>query len=258
MSDDHDGPRGDRLRVRELAWSALLGQWMDFARASLVLPDEGEGGRWKRAVPSIIELQATVCALRDLASIEPADRPWARDRAELVVRRASAELSALWPDEGLPAQLVELQHDATIALREALYAGLVELVWPGPGLLEVPDYDPGPPRGTLLAMQPGSIALPDEPVAAAVDRPLPTIAGCVERPGGRPRQVYRELDAEGRFVAAIVAPLEGELPAGLPMLVPISLDGTVIGSFLHEREAWLRLQRSALAGRTTLPVRVID
>lgn len=248
----------EALQVRELAWSALLGQWIEFAKASVALPEGGEGGRWKRAVPTIIQMQATVCLLRDLGSVAPEDRRWMRDRAELVWRRCATTLAEIWGNEPMPPHLIELESDAVVAQRDALYAGLEELVWSGPGLYEVPDFDPGPASGTLFVMQPGSLALPDEPVAFAVDRPLPQLPGLDLRRGDRPRQVYRELDSEGRFVGAVLAPLEGDLPAGLPMLIPISLDGAPIGRFTHERAAWSRLQRAAFAGRESLPSRVLE
>ncbi len=251
-------PEPRSLPVREMTWLSLLGKWVDFAKASRALPGFGEAGRWKEAVPAIIELQATIWALRDLAAIPPADRAFARDRAEVLLRRSSGVIDEVWAGEPLPAEIIEMEADAIVALREALYAGLVELVWPGPGPYEVPAVDLGPVEGTLAVMPPGSLAMPDEPIAWFTERDPISIPGCVARPAARPRQVYRELDIEGRFVADLVAPLEGDLPPGLPMLVPISLAGAPIGRFMHEREEWLALQRGAFAGRETIPVLFVE
>jgi len=38
------------------------------------------------------------------------------------------------------------------------------------------------------------------------------------------------------------------------MLVPLLLDGVRIGRFLQPRDAWLAMQRTALAGRSTIHV----
>jgi hypothetical protein len=34
------------LHPDALTWAGLLGQWLDFARASVALPDDAEGRRW--------------------------------------------------------------------------------------------------------------------------------------------------------------------------------------------------------------------
>ncbi len=242
------------LAVGALAWAGLLGRWLDFAKASVALPDDGDGGRWKRSVVPFIEMQATIWALRELETLDVADRPFARDRAERMVRSASAALGRAWGDVPMPPELVELQNDATIALREALYAGLVELVWPGPGPFVVPAIDVGPLRGTLALMPPGSLAMPGEPVAWFSERDPVAIEGCDARVAKRARQVYRELDERGRIMRDVIAPLEGALQPGLPMLVALSIDGAAVGRFLHPAEEWLAMQRRALDGRSVIPV----
>jgi hypothetical protein len=241
-----------------LAWAALLARWVEVAKASRRLPDDGDGGRWKRSVAAVIELEATILALGDLASLPPGHRAAARDLAEVAVQRAAARLHEAWGDEPMPAELLGLEDQAIVALRESLYAGLEELLWPGPGLLEIPELDlgPEPHRGTLAVMPPGSLAAPGEPVCFFADREPPAIPGCVRQRAPRPRQVYRGLDDSGRFIGDLVAPLEDDLPPGLPMLVPISLGGTPIAGFPGSREEWLGLQRAALDGRDSLPVRI--
>ncbi len=73
-----------------------------------------------------------------------------------------------------------------------------------------------------------------------------------------PLQVYRGLDERGRFTADTLAPITDELLPGLPMLVPLLLDGVRIGRFLQPRDAWRSMQRAALAGRPSIPVAVHD
>lgn len=240
--------------MRELAWAALLGRWIEFAKASVALPDDGEGGRWKRSVVPFIELQATVWALRELDQIDPRDRSVARDRAEATVRRANATLTSVWGRHPMPGGILELQDDATVALREAIYAGLVEIVWEGEGTYEVPQVDTGPAVGTLALMPPGSLAMPNEPIGWFTERDPVTLPGCAHRPAARPTQVYRELDDAGRFVRDVIAPLEGDIPPGLPMLVAISIAGTPVRGFAHPAEEWRELQRGAMDGRSAIPV----
>lgn len=245
---------GRTLAVRELAWAALLGRWIEFAKASVALPTSGDGARWRASIAPFIELQAIVWALRELAEIPVADRPFARDRAEMQVRRAGTHLDEAWRGVPMPTAMLELLDDATIALRESIYAGLVELIWPGPGVLEVPIVETGSVEGTLALMPPGSLAMPGEPVAWFTERDAVVVPGCVARPAKRPTQVYRSLDARGRFVRDTVAPLEHDTPSGLPMLVAISIAGTAIGRFTHDVGEWLQLQRQAMGDRQAIDV----
>lgn len=249
---------GRTLAVRELAWAALLGRWIDFAKSSVALPTDGDGGRWRASIVPFIELQAIVWALGELHEIPSADRAVARDRAEVQVRKASAALGSAWRGVPMPEAILELLDDATIALRESIYAGLVELLWPGPGAFEVPEVALGELSGTLAIMPPGSLAMPGEPVAWFTEREAIAIPSCIARPAKRARQVYRELSPDGRFVRDVVAPLEWEIPAGLPMLVAISIAGTPVGRFTTDAATWRELQRGALAGREVVPVEFVD
>ncbi len=96
---------------RNLTWAALLASWTDFAKAAVALPKNPEGDRWRRTVPSVIELQAATCALGDLRRLPARDRYAALDTAEALITRRAAQLNKLW-DEGPPEQVVELILDA--------------------------------------------------------------------------------------------------------------------------------------------------
>ena len=166
----------------------------------------------------------------------------------------------------------------------------VDLHLDGGAALETPVADAGAHatpharRGTLAVMPPGTIAMPGEPICWWCGREAPVVvmdeaevvrAGCMAqtpRPLGSegdsasaaptllhrrnlpPLQVYRELDERGRFTKDTIAPITDDLLPGLPLLVPILLDGATIGRFLHTRNDWLTMQRAALAGRAEIPV----
>lgn len=248
-------------RLEPIAWLALVARWVEVARASRAIPPAD--ARLRETVVHLITIEANTAALGELATVAPEERPHARDLAEISIRRSAAELDRLWRGEEWPPELLAACEAAERALRLAIYAGLEELVVDGSGPLEVPDlglaFDPDDPSthlGTLAAMPPGSIAMPGEPVAWWCGRPAPTAADprLVRRAAAEPMQVYRELDDGGRFVRDQVASLEADLSAGLPMLMPLVLEGRPIGRFLHGPDAWLRMQRAALAGRSAIPV----
>ena len=109
-------------------------------------------------------------------------------------------------------------------------------------------------------MQPGTLALPGSPVAWWTECTLPSTlqaqigaegAGLEVR-SGPPVQVYRELDEHGRVLGDLVETLDS-LPAGLPLLVPICLDGESIGRFTVEAEGWAAANDAALVGLDPMP-----
>lgn len=248
--------------LEPIAWVALVARWVEVARASRAIPPGHE--RLRDSIAPLIAIEANTAALAELARIPEPDRAHARDLAELSIRAAAGDLDRLWRGEEWPDELHSACEAAERALRLAVYAGLEALVVAGEGSLEVPDLglsaivegvDPDA-RGTLAAMPPGSIAMPGEPVAWWCGRPAPIVSHprLIRQHGAEPLQVYRALDERGRFVADRIAPIEADVAAGLPMLVPILLDGVRIGRFLHSADAWLAMQRAALGGRDTIPV----
>ena len=252
-----------------LAWAALVARWVEVARASRAIPPEF--AQLRDSIPHLIAIEATTAALGELASVPEVDRPHARAVAEVTLRRAAAELDRLWRGEEWPSEISDACEAAEQALQRAVYAGLDALVVTGDRALEVPEFDfgldPGDPnslRGTLAAMPPGSLAMPGEPICWWSGRGRPSFAGTHDDRAtadrlelvrnAAPVQVYRGLDERGRFTSDTLAPISAEVLPGLPMLVPILLDGTLIGRFLHGRDSWLAMQRAAMDGRETIPV----
>jgi hypothetical protein len=104
---------------RHLTWATLLARWTDFARASVALPTDGEGGRWRASVAPIIGLQAVTFALGESGLLPPDERAVALDRGALLVARYAAELAAAWGSCPLPGEVVALVEDARSALEAA-------------------------------------------------------------------------------------------------------------------------------------------
>lgn len=236
-----------------LTWTGLLARWIEFARSSVALPNDAEGERWRSSVAPIITLQAVTFALGDLDRLPAEERPLARDKAEMLIEQHVGQLEVIWRGVSLPPMLLELVEDARAQWRHALYAGLVELIWRGSEPWTVPAIDAETlTRGTLALMQPGTIVMPGEPVAWCVDGDLETLESVLpelERnyPDG-PRQVYRQIRGEdGVITHDQIRPLETELPAGLPLLVPLLERGERIGRFTLDAESWEQQQRAAMA-----------
>lgn len=95
----------------DLIWAALLARWTAFARASLALPRDAEGDRWRRAVPSIVGLQAVAHALGEGPSLARDELALGLDRASLLIDRHEGELRALWSG-ALHPELESLVGDA--------------------------------------------------------------------------------------------------------------------------------------------------
>lgn len=252
------------LRPEALTWTALLAKWVEFARGALALPEDADGDRWRAAVPPIIELQAVTFALGDLAVVEPKERPFARDRAEVMIADAARGLEATWAGTPMPPMLLETLRDARRALAASIYVGAVEMVWnggdEGDEVREMPEVplDLERAAGTLAIMAPGTLVMPGEPVAWWIERDGAAIEaaleGCAREAPDVPHQVYRMLDESGRLVRDLVRPITADPEPGLPLLVPLVEEGRAIGAFPLDAETWLERQAAALPPSGMLPV----
>ncbi len=248
------------LRPEVLSWTALLGRWIDYARASLALPADDEGSRWKESVTAIINLQAATFALGELAQLVSKDQPLAVDRADVLIGDAHSQLDAIWGDADWPPSLQEIVEAAHAAVqRGVVIVTGWELHWPGPGSIVMPIIELPECAGTLLVMMPGTIVMPGEPVSwGRCTEPL-EIDGCALTQQAEPRQVYRAMDETGAITGDVVSVIDdNEPPAGLPLLVPCVVEGIALGHFPLEPDEWLARQRAGLGDDDVIDVRVVE
>jgi len=243
---DPPKPNQDRTHDR-LTWQALLSNWVEFARAAVVLPESPHGERWRASVSPLITLQAVAHALGEVDAMPETDRTVALDKAELLLHQSTSELDDAWRGTTLPGGIREAIDDAQAALAEAHAAGWCWWVREAP-------FAAGHPgeigealaeagfEGTLLLPSPG-IPLSEGspagvliPTAGDLERlDLAGLAGAVSSflgdrvtPARRREavQVYRQFDfAQGKPVRDVIAPLAGEPLAGQPLLAPVVIDG---------------------------------
>lgn len=249
-NDDHENAHNkahDKAHEKAMTWAALLGKWAEFARSAVALPDDGDGGLLKKAVPDIIALQSITHALGEINDLDHDERALGLDRAEIGIREHASSINSTYRGEPMPEGVSELIDDAMLALAAASGGGLEwtvaddRIVCPHPleladALLEagfagdlflptpgVPIFAPAP---CAFIRHPGGS--PIEPELAAVIADFLSVSGEITEPEQRPepRQVYRQFDfAKGGPVRDYVVPMESDLPAGQPLLVPAILAG---------------------------------
>lgn len=110
---------GNDYDPQALTWAAMLGRWVDFARASVALPDDAGGRKLKASVPDLIQLQAVWFALQHLDELPPDERALGRDRAGVLIERHAGALRERFTDEGVPAGMAELIDEVRAALARA-------------------------------------------------------------------------------------------------------------------------------------------
>lgn len=230
-----------------LTWSALLARWTEFAASAVALPETGEPGRWKRAVPHIVTMQAVVHALDELDELEPEEIPVALDRAAVAVRQAVRAVADIWDGDALPREAQELCDEAEAAI---ILAESVGLAWTVAGA----SMECAHPASLAAAIEAIGIAdtlfvpTPGVPLfkssVAAHFRPavwdperIVAVAELIEAfldedgdaafAGFIPQmQVYRQFDfARGGPVRDLVVPTALGVAAGQPLLIPAIAGG---------------------------------
>jgi len=106
----------------QITWALLLAHWTRMAESAVALPDDGEGGLWKRSIPDAIGLHALACALAECHTLVPDERAVAIDRGALQIESHERTLIERW-GSGMPEGLAELVADARRALDHARGAG---------------------------------------------------------------------------------------------------------------------------------------
>lgn len=229
---------------RVITWAGLLAKWTEFAQSAGGLPPTGEGARMRACVPAIIGLQAITHALAELDDLPSDEYAVGQDRAEVVIRRHVDEIHHAWEAEPLPEGLREIISDARLSLLATKSAGVEWRVQGGPLVAEHPAefgtkviaggfagdlYLPAPgvplfdgcPAGFLRAP---NGATPDKALAAAVREFLRVVAKASRVKFMR--QAYRQFDfGTGKVRRDFVVPMNGELPGGQPLLVPVIIGG---------------------------------
>ena len=110
----------DALPVDTLTWSALLGHWVDVARAALALPDDDAGDRLRASVADIIMLQAVWFALGQWEGLPRDEQALGLNRAQVLIDKHADAIASRWADDPLPAKLTELIDDARNRLAQRL------------------------------------------------------------------------------------------------------------------------------------------
>ncbi len=237
---------------RDLTWPGLLAHWTALAQASLALPKDAEGQRWRDAVPAIIGLHAIAHALGELDKLTPEDdRAVAQDRASIGIQTHATTLHMLWKDDDLHDELRALIDDARTALAATREGGVEwcvvgeRLVVDHPAQLVSALIGAGF-KGDIYLPVPGTVLFQSSPAAFARgpmgEVPSPEVTGVIRAylnnggdavggVGGHARvhamrQVYRQFDfGKGGPVRDLVQPMNRPLPAGQSQIVPALIAG---------------------------------
>ncbi len=232
----------------------LLAKWTDFAKASVALPEGGEAGRIKQAVPALIGLQGVTAALDEVDQLAPKERAAGLDMAEVLIRQYAGQINEIWRGVSLHEGVEEFITDARTAIEEARRAGagwilqseslvgqhpaelvaqLLEMGFagdvfvPSPGVRLFGGCPVAFARDANGGQPPEDVcALIDEHVAAGLEETGKRAQQMIHRGVQRGlRQAYRQFDfAKGGPVRDLVVG-EDELPPGQPLLVPALLAG---------------------------------
>ena len=220
-----------------VSWAALLGRWMDFARASTALPQTRTGDQWRASVAPMITLQAVTFALSELEQVEPSERLLGWDRGEMLCQEAMETLDGVWGPKA-PSEIVETLEQAEAALEDVLNRFSLVLIHDQQDSSIMPPLDIIEPVGACTVAAAGTPIMPGSPMAwwAEVEldqvraMPLPGVLQLLRCPV----QVWRCRDDQNRFIEDVVTDLQAECDGGLPLLVPRVLEGMPLSDPLPE------------------------
>ena len=269
----------NELRTTQLTWAALLSYWMEFAKASVALPNDAEGRRWKDSIAPIIALQAVTFAVSTVHELPRKERGLGMDRAEILIRENTRRLNAIWRGIPMSTTLLELMDDAQKALRTAEMGMVLEFVLPGEdvsNIFEMPDceeelrgFAAAGFSGLVDLAAPGTLFVDGEPIGFvrsgmggngeneaelteeddaawmdAVGRLRDRLAPAILSRRVDARQVYREIDERGRIVGDVISFLSSAPRAGRPLILR-AYEGGRIREFGVSGEDWRSQQERA-------------
>ncbi|MCB9847665.1 MAG: hypothetical protein H6814_04555 [Phycisphaeraceae bacterium] len=220
---------------RLLGWSAMLAKWTEFTKASIALPKDQDGPRWRRCVAPIITMQALIAALNELDQLPKQHQPVAIDAAETLLREQLALVHEAWSGELFPDSLLDLIHEARRAVFDAAHTGTEWRVTADQ--IFAPDLRPLAAaiagngfRGDMHAATAGTVLFRGTPLAFF--RPALSVnppEGCETSRVVGPRQCYRQRDEPtGEPVRDVICGPSDPLMPGVPLLAPLILDGEII------------------------------
>lgn len=114
-----------------LTWAVLLAHWIEFAKGSVALPEEGEAGRHRRSTAPLISLAAVTHALGDLDRLDDHERALALDKAEILIRGDVETLDTIWEGHDPPEAVWVFVENAAAAMGEATGIDPEELMGDG-------------------------------------------------------------------------------------------------------------------------------
>ncbi len=220
-----------------VSWTALLGRWMDFARASRALPKTPEGDQWRDSVTPMITLQAITFSLSEMESVRPAERLLGWDRADLLYEESMEALDEAWGPR-MPADIVDTIEQAEQALEDVLDRFHLVLVHDGSEPLPMPSIESIDPVGVYTVMAEGTPVMPGSPMAWWSQVDLDRVRS-ITLPGSlhllrHPVQVWRCRNDQDLFFEDVVTDLDTQLDPDLPLMVPRVLDGLVLSDPLPD------------------------
>lgn len=116
-ADADADPTYEPLEPERLTWAVLLARWVEFARGSVALPEQGQAGLVRQSVADIITLQAVWFSLGQLDELESSEQALGLDRAGVLIERHTLAIHKRFADQPMPEALAELIDDVQIEYR---------------------------------------------------------------------------------------------------------------------------------------------